>query len=127
MSTARYIVIFPTVDGRRSHQLTDEPLRVLGMRVAEQLLTAKQVLASCEIYEIQPIAINKSDVDRHVEFQRLVVTAKQTPHTIREMILAKKLDENRLEQLRRELQRADPHLYHAPWPFNEAEPEEDPV
>jgi hypothetical protein len=115
----RFVVIFMTPDGRVTHGLTDDPIRLLATRVADGSMTAKQA-ATSEVYSISPAMVDRGALDSAVAFQRLVAVARTNPDPIRKAILGGEMPPEQLERLRAELMsRIDGKAYAAPWPFRE--------
>lgn len=115
----RFVVIFMSPDGRVTHGLTDDPIRLLAMRVADGSLTAKQA-ATSEVYSISPATVDRGALESAVAFHRLVAVARTNPDPIRKAILSGEMAPDQLERLRAELMsRVDGDAYAAPWPFRE--------
>ena len=115
----KFVVIFTTSDGRVTHGLTNDPIRLLAMRVAEGLMSVKQAAASA-VYAISPVAINSVALEAAVRFHRLVTVAMSNPEPIRKAILRGEMVPEQLEELRAELMsRVGGEEFGPPWPFNE--------
>lgn len=126
---ATHVVIFTTSDGRVSHGLTSDPVRLLAMRVADGLMSAKQAAAT-EVYAVTLAPLDKAALTAEIEFQRLVVVAMSNPDPIRKAVLEGRMSPEQLERLRAELTRRafDEDVYASPWPFREerdVSPDED--
>lgn len=115
----RFVVILTTPDGRVIHGLTNDPIRLLAMRVADGSMSAKQA-AAAEVYAITPAAVDKAALDAAIAFHRLVAVARSNPDPIRKAILSGAMTEGQVEELRAELMsHVDGDAYASPWPFRE--------
>jgi hypothetical protein len=122
--TYRYITVFSDHFGVVRHQQTDDPTRVLAIRVAEGLMTPKQA-EKAEVFEVSAVQLDAKALKDAIKFQRLVELARSNPDPIRTALLAKKMSQEELRVLREELQlRCDEEAFAEPWPFREERDEE---